>query len=173
MHRGALLWLLALLSLSRLVFAALFLLSASPAARVLLVALAGLSDFLDGWLARRYGLTTRWGALLDPVADRAFIVVAFATLVLEGAMTTLELFIVIMRDLFTAVAFLFAKSIPWLRTADFRARFPGKVVTVLQLATLIAILIVPPLAVWLVIAVGITSIWAIGDYTASVLRGQR
>lgn len=172
MHREALLWLLALLSLSRLAFAVLFVILTSGLARVLLVMLAGLTDFLDGWLARRYELTSRWGALLDPIADRAFVVVAFATIVFEGALTGLEFLIVIMRDLFTAIAFLFARSIRSLRTTEFRARFPGKVVTVLQLVTLLAVLLAPPLVVWLVIAVGVASIWAIGDYTAYMLRAR-
>ena len=47
-----------------------------PLALMLLV-LAGLSDALDGFLARRYGWFTRLGAFLDPVADKLFVMAVF------------------------------------------------------------------------------------------------
>ena len=34
---------------------------------------AAATDFLDGWVARRVRATSRWGALLDPIADRVFV----------------------------------------------------------------------------------------------------
>ena len=46
-------------SLSRVVLAAAFPLTTSAAARVALVAVASLSDFLDGWLARRSSVVSR------------------------------------------------------------------------------------------------------------------
>lgn len=40
---------------------------------LLVLVLSGATDFLDGWLARRWNQTTRVGQLLDPVADRLYI----------------------------------------------------------------------------------------------------
>ncbi|HET7475954.1 MAG TPA: CDP-alcohol phosphatidyltransferase family protein [Dermatophilaceae bacterium] len=40
---------------------------------VLVLALSGVSDYLDGKIARRFGLESRLGQLLDPVADRLYI----------------------------------------------------------------------------------------------------
>jgi cardiolipin synthase len=34
---------------------------------------AGLTDLLDGWVARRLGQVSRWGRILDPVADKLFV----------------------------------------------------------------------------------------------------
>jgi CDP-diacylglycerol--glycerol-3-phosphate 3-phosphatidyltransferase len=34
---------------------------------------AGLTDFLDGWLARRFGVTSLTGAILDPIADKVLV----------------------------------------------------------------------------------------------------
>lgn len=45
----------------------------------------GLSDVLDGWLARRFHLQTRFGAMLDAVADKLAQVVMFTWLALRGA----------------------------------------------------------------------------------------
>ena len=37
---------------------------------------AALSDFVDGWLARRLGATSVWGAILDPIADKVLVCAA-------------------------------------------------------------------------------------------------
>lgn len=53
---------------------------ARPAAG-LLFALAGVTDYLDGYLARRLGQTSRFGAFLDPVADKLVVATALVLLV--------------------------------------------------------------------------------------------
>lgn len=53
---------------------------ADPAAGLLFAA-ASITDSLDGYLARRMGLTTRLGAFLDPVADKLIVAVALVLLV--------------------------------------------------------------------------------------------
>lgn len=53
---------------------------ADPAAGLLFAA-AAVTDSLDGYLARRMGLTSRLGAFLDPVADKLIVVVALVLLV--------------------------------------------------------------------------------------------
>ena len=53
-----------------------------------------------------------------------------ATFVYEGSLTTLQYFIMIFRDLMTAIGFLVAKAVTWLRPVEFRARWSGKAVRV-------------------------------------------
>ncbi len=48
----------------------------SDAVALILFATASLTDFLDGWLARRWAQTTAIGKLLDPIADKAMVAVA-------------------------------------------------------------------------------------------------
>ena len=50
---------------------------ARPAAG-LLFGLAGITDYFDGYLARRLGLTSSFGAFLDPVADKLIVSTALA-----------------------------------------------------------------------------------------------
>jgi CDP-diacylglycerol--glycerol-3-phosphate 3-phosphatidyltransferase len=53
---------------------------AAPATGILF-ALAGITDYLDGYLARRLGLTSRFGAFLDPVADKLIVATALVLIV--------------------------------------------------------------------------------------------
>lgn len=45
-----------------------------------LFALAALTDFVDGWAARRWGQVSEIGKMLDPIADKAMVVIALAAL---------------------------------------------------------------------------------------------
>lgn len=55
----------------------------SHVATASIFALAGATDWLDGWVARRFNLTTALGAFLDPVADKLMVAVALILLVEE------------------------------------------------------------------------------------------
>ena len=51
---------------------------------VLVLALSGVTDYLDGYLARLLGQTSKLGALLDPAADRLYILSTLAALLVRG-----------------------------------------------------------------------------------------
>ncbi|MCC5866707.1 MAG: CDP-diacylglycerol--glycerol-3-phosphate 3-phosphatidyltransferase [Wenzhouxiangella sp.] len=53
----------------------------SNVAAVIIFVLAGLTDWLDGWVARRFGMTSTFGAFLDPVADKLMVGVALIIIV--------------------------------------------------------------------------------------------
>ena len=161
-----------LLSCSRLVLAVGFVASGATEARVGLIGVAAVTDFLDGWLARRVHATSRWGALLDPIADRVFVLTVVGTFLFTGALSTTAYFILIMRDLATAVGFLVARIIPWLRPVEFKARVLGKVVTMLQLFTLVAVLAAPRAVPLLLAGVALASVLSIADYTLALWRAR-
>jgi len=161
-----------LISASRLVLAAGFVAVGAAEARIGLIGAAALTDMLDGWLARRVKATSRWGALLDPIADRVFVLTVVGTFLFTGALSTTAYFILISRDLATAVGFLVAKTIAWLRPVQFKARAMGKVVTVLQLLTLLAVLAWPEAVTLLLAAVAVASVLAIVDYTLALWRAR-
>ena len=56
---------------------------ANLAAAVIFIA-AAVTDWLDGWIARRYGLTSKFGAFLDPVADKLMVAVTLFLLVQQN-----------------------------------------------------------------------------------------
>jgi cardiolipin synthase len=60
--------------------------------------IAGLSDALDGFLAKRFGLSSRLGSYLDPVADKALLVSTFITLAVMNAVSTPLVLLIVSRD---------------------------------------------------------------------------
>ena len=160
-----------LLSASRFPLAAAFLATEQTPARVALIGAASLTDVLDGWLARR-DQTTRLGALLDPIADKTFVLVAISAFLIAGELSTLDYFIILLRDFATAIGFIVAYMLSGLDPKNFKARMSGKVVTVLQLATVLALVLHAAFLRELIWLVGAASVWAIVDYTL-MLKRQR
>ncbi len=83
----------------------LFPLVRSPAWQLAIVATVAASDVADGFLARRLG-TSRAGAVLDPVADKVFMAVAFVTVARRGLLAWYELTGVLLRDILAVLGFL-------------------------------------------------------------------
>jgi cardiolipin synthase len=158
------------LSLVRIPLAAAFVLYPGGEIRLGLLAAAGVTDLLDGWLARWRG-GSRIGALLDPVADKIFMAAAFSVVFLSGRLTWWEVALVLLRDILATLAFLVAVATR--RPRAIPARAGGKVVTVLQLGTLLAFLVdsryLQPTA-WAAAAVGL---YAIYDYARAIPTGTR
>jgi cardiolipin synthase (CMP-forming) len=61
-------------------------------------AAAGISDALDGYIAKRFNLVTVLGAYMDPVADKALLVSAYVTLGHSGHIDTWLVILVVFRD---------------------------------------------------------------------------
>jgi CDP-diacylglycerol--glycerol-3-phosphate 3-phosphatidyltransferase/cardiolipin synthase len=119
----------------RLPLAGLFPFVRSPAWQLAIVAAVAATDVADGFLARRYG-ASRVGVVLDPIADKAFMAVAFVTVARRGLLEWYELVGVLLRDLLAILGFLAT----WVlrRPVALPARAGGKAVTIAQLLTLVA-----------------------------------
>lgn len=70
---------------------------------VALLMVAGFTDWLDGYLARKWNQITRVGQLLDPVADRLYILATLIGLLLRGIVPAWLVLLLISRDLILAV----------------------------------------------------------------------
>lgn len=87
---------------------------------------SGFTDYLDGWLARRWNQMSKLGAILDPVADRLYILAVVIGLSLRGIIPWELAVILPLRDVF-----LFA-LVPFLRTRGYSSlpvHFLGKAAT--------------------------------------------
>jgi cardiolipin synthase (CMP-forming) len=96
-----------------------------------LFVIAGLSDALDGWLARRFGWQTELGAYLDPIADKTMLTSVYASLAFHGYMPIWLGITVVSRDLLIVGAVVLA----WLldRGIEIRPLLVGKINTFLQI----------------------------------------
>ena len=157
-----------LVSFSRVPLAIAFAYFPEVGVRLGVLVAAAATDLLDGWLARRLG-PSRLGAWMDPVADKIFMLTAFAILALSGALGPFEITGVLLRDVLAPAGYLASV----VAHRPFRvppARVGGKAVTVGQTLTLFAWLLdssfLRPLA-W---ATAAMALYALADYGRLAVR---
>lgn len=172
MERGAIFTLPNSISLSRLLLALGFVLIDGRWERTALIVAAATTDFLDGWLARRRNSMTVAGALIDPFADRVFVLAAITAYLIAGWLSTTQFFVFLTRDIATAIGFVVARFIPGLTAASFQARASGKAVTLLQMVLLVVVLQFPALVQPVIIIIGILSAVSVVDYTLALNRAR-
>jgi phosphatidylglycerophosphate synthase len=128
-------------------------------ARLVLLAIAGATDLLDGPLARRFG-SSSLGPVIDPVADKLFMASAFGVVAFSGRLEWYEIVGVLLRDIVATIAFV--ATFLSHRPRAIPARAGGKAVTVAQVLTLVAFLAdspqLRPLA-WATTAIALYAIW--------------
>ena len=131
-----------LLSAARVPLALAFPLAAGNAAQALgILGFAGLTDVLDGWAARKLGQATPVGALVDGVADKVFAASVLGTLVATRMLTPVAALLLATRELGElplAVRVLTSRRAR-LTEIDRKANRLGKVATVLEFATVLAV----------------------------------
>jgi phosphatidylglycerophosphate synthase len=111
-------------------------------ARLAAICVALITEFLDGFLARRFGWESRAGQLLDPLADKLLCAVVVVTFLLEGRMSLLELAAVGSRDALVLLgAALLAAFGRWSTFREMKPLPAGKLATVIQYAVFFLLVI--------------------------------
>jgi cardiolipin synthase (CMP-forming) len=113
-------------------------LSGAHAAAFLLFVAAGISDGVDGFIAKRYNLRSPLGALLDPIADKALLVSMYVTLGIAGELPNWLVILVVFRDILIVGGFLLALAVT--QPIGWEPLVISKLNTVLQIG-LIAVLL--------------------------------
>lgn len=133
-------------------------------AAAIVFGIAGLTDWADGYLARRWQQESRFGAFLDPVADKLIVAVVLILLVEREAnpWITLATVIIIGREI------IISALREWMAESGMRAKvavaFIGKLKTTAQMLALIFLLYnqplfgVLPLREWGLVALGIATV---------------
>ncbi len=105
--------------------------------------ISGITDALDGFLARLLHQKTVLGAYLDPIADKALLITCFLTLSIEGVIPGWLTVVVISRDviILTGTFILFMMSISF----EIKPILISKITTALQIITVLLVLILKSL----------------------------
>ncbi len=165
-----------LLSASRIPLAIAFPLASSDQQLAIgILGLAGLTDVLDGWAARKLGQTTPLGALIDGIADKAFAASVLGTLVATGKLSPVAALLLATRELAElplALRVLMSKRAR-LTELDRRANRLGKIATVLEFATAFAVVARAPGQSTLLAATAVCGAIAGASYWAREIRAAR
>jgi cardiolipin synthase (CMP-forming) len=98
-----------LISVLRLLCAPLFvwlLVDDRGIAAAVVLAVLGASDWVDGWIARRFDQGSNLGKVLDPVADRVLLIVAAVALLVDGSVPIVVGVLVLVREAVVSIAVL-------------------------------------------------------------------
>jgi cardiolipin synthase len=141
----------------------------------LLFVAAGISDAVDGFLAKRFGMASDLGAYLDPLADKALIVSIYVSLGIAGAIPAWLVILVVSRDLMIVAAVMLS----WLvgRPVEIKPLRVSKLNTVAQImfaALVLAALAfgfnAEPFLTLTMAVVAILTLLSIGFYLAEWVR---
>lgn len=136
-----------------------------------LILCGGASDFLDGWIARRWKLTSWQGGLIDAVADKCFVLAALITFALAGRFSGWLIPLVIARDLAVAlIAGYAACTRDWAAFTKMDARWPGKVATTGQFLLMAVVALIPQLTAPALCLAMLISLVAAFDYVKEFYR---
>lgn len=108
--------------------------------RLEVVVVALLTEFLDGYTARKLNAVTSFGQLFDPVADKLFIVSAVIVLLVDSSLSLTHLALICVRDFVVSVGSAVLLALHGRGVLkQFRPRNSGKVTTALQFAFLMSL----------------------------------
>ncbi|MDX1455809.1 MAG: CDP-diacylglycerol--glycerol-3-phosphate 3-phosphatidyltransferase [Gammaproteobacteria bacterium] len=154
-----------------------------------LFALAGITDFIDGYLARKWGVVSKFGAFLDPVADKIMVAVALVLLVEvdpnRSVLLTLSAAVIIGREITVSALR------EWMAEEGLRSKVSvswiGKTKTVLQMVAIGFLVYEYDTLIWpiellglsigvyetgmlLLIIAAILTLWSMLDYLRNAMK---
>lgn len=126
------------LSLLRIPLALLFL-KQSILFRSVAIIIAMLTDCLDGYLARRYNISSKIGTVLDPITDKFFVMFVLGIYIAEDRLSLWDAAAFICRDFSVILFGIYLAFTGKLANYRFRAIWCGKITTTLQFLVLLGL----------------------------------
>lgn len=136
-----------------------------------LFVVVALTDWLDGWLARRLNQTSAFGAFLDPVADKFLVCASLLILLQLGRVNALVALIIIGREIAISALREWMAQIGASRSVA--VHMLGKLKTAVQMAAIVLLLLDAPvlglfhsrvLGTWLIYVACALTIWSMAYY---------
>lgn len=99
--------------------------------------LASITDFLDGYISRKKNLVTKFGKIMDPLADKMLVASGFILIATAGIIPAWMAVVIVLRDFFVTGLRNFGAD----KEKDLAASLSGKIKTVFQLLAIILALV--------------------------------
>lgn len=110
--------------------------------------LAGITDILDGYIARKYNMVTRWGIVCDPLADKLMLLSVLFALTHSGYLPVWVIIVVAGKEAFMALG---AAFLYFIRDKTLiAANKTGKIATVLFYLSIVALIFEMPFSSFLI-----------------------
>ncbi len=100
--------------------------------------IAAITDWYDGWLARKFNYITEWGKFMDPLADKILTSTAFIAFVIVGVLQLWMVLLIIIRDFLVTLIRIYADY----RKLSFRTTRTAQLKTFLQMFFLYYLLLI-------------------------------
>jgi len=128
---------------------------------IVIFAFAGLTDLLDGYIARRCNMVTTWGKLMDPLADKLMLITVLISLAIKQLIPPFVVVVVIVKELLIIVgaAFLY-KS----RKVVVQANYFGKAASTAFFLAVVAVIFEIPYAEIILLTALLATIIALVQY---------
>ncbi|WP_177167697.1 CDP-alcohol phosphatidyltransferase family protein [Nitrosomonas marina] len=141
--------------------------------RLAIVALALATEYFDGALSRWFNLQTPLGALLDPIADKCFVLSVAVIMFLETNMTWWQFLLFGARDIavFCGATFI-AWEKNWRAFFNVIPRVPGKIATVFQFLVFLSFVGLHMIPQWLLILTIVMSVVSALDYVQLFVKND-
>jgi cardiolipin synthase len=132
--------------------------------------IAAVTDWFDGWLARKLGQTSAFGAFLDPVADKLMVAAALAILLELGRVDAVIAIVIIGREITISALREWMAKIGAAKSVA--VSFLGKLKTTAQMVAIPLLLYQDPLGpvnsqmlgTWLIYAAALLTLWSMAYY---------
>ncbi|MBU8978162.1 MULTISPECIES: CDP-diacylglycerol--glycerol-3-phosphate 3-phosphatidyltransferase [unclassified Lysobacter] len=137
-------------------------------AAAFIFAFASITDWLDGWIARRYNQYSAFGAFLDPVADKLMVAIALLLTVQKHPTVWMALWAAVIIGREIAVSALREWMAELGQRATVKVASIGKIKTIVQMVALVCLLYQEPLygvniflvGEWLLAAAALLTLWS-------------
>jgi len=139
---------------------------------VSIVVIAGFTEWADGFLARRFKLETKFGIMMDPIADKVFFLAVVATLMQTDTIQLWEILLLSLREL-AVLSGIFWVSLhkQWKEYDQMKPKWSGKVTTAVQYPFFFSVIYFQNVNLMLfLITVGVGA-WSAIDYITWFIKG--
>ncbi len=134
---------------------------------ILVFVLAGLTDVLDGYIARKYNMITKWGKLMDPLADKLMLITVLICLYTKNFVPGAVIVIVLVKELLMILgaAFLYKN-----KNVVVQSNFFGKAASAAFYIAIIALVFDFPYADMLLMIAIFSTLFALFQYALLNLK---